>query len=351
MFQLVLRTAIVVGAICGLWSPFATAGEGANPRVLKASDRRLNKEFDYLVFDLGKGVELKLVKVSAKGKTFTIGSSKQEQEAVATKYFNGKRFGGADLESEQSVTMTDDYYIGRFEVTRGQFRRFVEDTGYVTEPEATDGGYGFNEALNKFEGRNKKYIWSNYGVSTQTDDYPVTNITRTDARKFCEWLAKKAEGKAHVREVRLPGEAEWEFACRAGSQSRFSFGDDDEKLAEYANVADATLNERFPNPSAIKAKDGHVFAAPVGQFKPNDFGIYDMHGNVWEWVEDHYGKYSNLPKERNGLQTVNQGESRPVLRGGSWGFGPRDSRCAIRYIVGAGASRYGAAGFRVVCVP
>jgi sulfatase modifying factor 1 len=235
-------------------------------------------------------------------------------------------------------------------VTRGQFRRFIEDTNYKTDAELSEGGYGWNEAKKAFEGRDRKYSWKNTGVSTQNDDYPVTNVTRNDARKFCEWLAKKAGGRRKPREVRLPGEAEWEFACRAGSKGRFGYGDDEEKLAEYANVADATAKEMFPKWNTIQATDGHVFAAAVGSFRPNDFGLYDMHGNVWEWVEDYYGKYAALPKTRNALETKKQGEERPILRGGAYYNGPQDCRCARRYLVGIGG-RYGAAGFRVVCVP
>lgn len=337
--------AILAAATCG-----RAIADDANPRVVRARDSKLNKEFEYLVYDLGKGVELKLVKVPAKDKTFTIGSSQEEQDAAVKRFFDGKRPAWMDFENEHAVTLTDDFYIGQFEITRGQFRRFVEDTGYKTETEQTEGGYGWNEDLKKFEGRDKKYSWKNTGVRSQGDQHPVTNVTRNDARRFCEWLAKKGDGKMRLREVRLPGEAEWEFACRAGSRSRFSFGDDEEKLAEYANVADASYNEKFRNPNAIQAKDGHVFAAPVGQFDPNDFGLYDMHGNVWEWVEDYYGKYAALPKERNQLQTSKQGEERPILRGGAWYTGPRDCRCAYRYLVGIGG-RYGAAGFRVVCMP
>ena len=328
----------------------APAADG-NPRIEKGRDPRLNKEFDYLVFNLGKQIEMKLVKVPAKGKTFTIGSSKEEQDAVVTKYFAGKRPDWVDFESDHTVTLTDDYFIGQCEVTRGQFRRFVEDTGYQTDAEQTEGGYGWNDELKKFEGRDRKYSWTNTGAPGQSDAHPVTNISRADARKFCEWLAKKADGKVRLREVRLPGEAEWEFACRAGSRGRFCFGDDEEKLAEYANIADAAWNERFPNPGGIKANDSHVFAAPVGQFKPNDFGLYDMHGNVWEWCEDFYGKYAALPNERNQIQTANQGQLRAVMRGGACYAGPSDNRCAFRWLVGAGASRYGNGGFRVVCMP
>jgi len=321
-----------------------------NPRTATATDASLKREFEYLIFDLGKGVELKLVKIKAKGMTFTIGSTNEEQEKVTRDYFGGKRQGQLDFEEAAPVTLTDDYYIGQFEVYRAQFRRFVEETKYVTDGEMLEGGYGYNEETKKFEGRHKKYTWQNTGVSSAGEKHPVTNVSRNDARKFCEWLAKKTDGKVKLREVRLPGEAEWEFACRAGGNGRFCYGDEGEKLAEFANIADATWHECFPNPMAIKAKDGHVFAAPVGQFKPNDFGVYDMHGNVWEWCDDFFGKYSALPREGNARQTKSQGEGRPVLRGGSWGLPPGACRSANRYLVGAGPSRYGAAGFRVVCI-
>lgn len=347
----IFLTAVVTAALFGISSESQTCADGPNPRLANTRDAKLYKEFEYLIFDLGKGIYLKLVKVSAKGKSFIIGSSKSEQEAVVKKHFDGKRPDWIDFEADHSVTLTDDYFIGQREVTRGQFRRFVEDAGYTTDAEQSEGGYGWNEELKKFEGRDKKYSWKNTGAPGQSEEHPVTNVSRADARKFCEWLAKKADGKVRLREVRLPGEAEWEFACRAGSTGRFCFGDDEEKLAEYANVADATWNEKFPNPKAIKAKDGHVFAAPVGQFKPNEFGLYDMHGNVWEWCEDFFGKYSALPKDRNGIQKKNQGQLRPVLRGGAWYLNPGSCRSANRYIVGVGSSRYGAAGFRVVAVP
>ncbi len=345
-----LSVLLPLGCLLGMAGGRGAVAEGTTPRLVKERDVKLGKELEYLVFDLGKGVELKFVKVAAKGKTFAIGSSKQEQDAAVKKYFDGKRPAWMDFENEQEVTLTDDYYIGRFEVTRGQFRRFVEDAKYTTETETTEGGYGWNEKESKFEGRDRKYSWKNTGVSTQADGHPVTNITRNDARRFCEWLAKKADGKLKLREVRLPGEAEWEFACRAGSKDRFAFGDDEEKLAVYANVADATAKEAFPKWNTIKAKDGHVFAAPVGSLQPNAFGLYDMHGNVWEWVEDYHGKYSALPKTRNAIQTTKQGEDRPILRGGAYYNGARECRCAYRYLVGIGG-RYGAAGFRVVCVP
>ena len=348
MFQSWSVSIVLVALAGGDPSPAALS----HPRIVQATDPKLKREFEHLVFDLGKEVELKLVKIEAKGKTFTIGSTKEEQEKVTREYFEGKRPGQLEFEEAASVTLTDDYYIGQFEVNRAQFRRFVEDTKYVTDAENLEGGYGYNEETMKFEGRNRKYTWQNTGVSSAGEMHPVTNVSRNDARKFCEWLLKKYDGRIKLREVRVPGEAEWEYACRAGSTARFCSGDDDERLAEFANVADATWKEKLggPNAKALRASDGHAFAAPVGQFKPNQFGVYDMHGNVWEWCDDFYGKYSALPKENNARQTKS-GETRPVLRGGAWHLSPGASRCANRFLVGAGPSRYGAAGFRVVAVP
>ncbi len=153
-----------------------------------------------------------------------------------------------------------------------------------------------------------------------------------------------------MRGSMLPGEAEWEFACRAGSQTRFHFGDDDERLVEFANVADTAAREKKLASVTLAGSDGFPYSAPVGRFKPNPCGLYDMHGNVWEFCEDNYGKYAALPKERNALQTVVQGEIRPVMRGGAWHLTGSDCRCANRFIVGS-TGRYATGGFRVLCLP
>lgn len=328
-----------------------TAGSsGSNPTKVRVRDPKIDKEFDHLIFDLGKGVKLSCVKVTAKGQTFHIGSSEQEQTALVERYFNGKKPGTLAMETEQSVTLTDDYYLGQFEVTRGQFRRFVEETGYQTIPEQTDGGKGWDAKEQKFVGADRRFSWRDMGLEFETDDYPVANVAIGDARKFCEWLLQKSDAPSRIKEVRLPGEAEWEFACRAGSSSRFFFGDDEEQLVQYANVADASAREKNTASLTLAGRDGFPYSAPVGMFKPNPFGLYDMHGNVWEYCEGYYGKYSDLPKERNALQMTMQREGRPVMRGGAWHLTGRDVRCANRYIVGA-TGRYATGSFRVLCLP
>ena len=100
-------------------------------------------------------------------------------------------------------------------------------------------------------------------------------------------MAQQKEGKTY----RLPTEAEWEYACRAGTTTRYYSGDDPETLAKVGNVADAAFKAKFPDwRYTIKASDGYVFTAPVGKFKPNAFGLYDMHGNAWQWCSDWYGR-------------------------------------------------------------
>ena len=150
-------------------------------------------------------------------------------------------------------------------------------------------------------------------------------VTWNDAVAFCKWLSKK-EGKTY----RLPTEAEWEYACRAGTTTRYYSGDDSESLAKVGNVADATAKAEFPNWTwAIKASDGYVFTSPVGQFRPNAFGLYDMHGNASQWCADRYGKdyYAESPVDDPAGPV--SGRDR-VLRGGPWDERPDIARSANR---------------------
>jgi len=109
----------------------------------------------------------------AKGQKFRIGSSKQEQEAVAAKFFDGKPPGKLAMEDEQTVTRFAQGFLAQYEVTRGQFRRFVEETGYQTIPEQTDAGKGWNANEQKFVGADKRFCWRDTGLDFQTDDHPV----------------------------------------------------------------------------------------------------------------------------------------------------------------------------------
>jgi sulfatase modifying factor 1 len=249
-----------------------------------------------------------------------------------------------DIESQHRVRITKPLYLGVHEVTVGQFRRFVEAKSYRTEAEQDgEGGYGFNESSNSWF-QNAKYTWRNCGFA-QGDDHPVVNVSWNDAKAFCDWLSAQ-EGKTY----RLPTEAEWEYACRAGTNTVYSSGDDPEILARVGNVADATAKAKFHNRDlAIKASDDYVYTAPVGRFQPNAFGLYDMHGNVWEWCQDWYDKdyYQGSPTDDpQGPPTA----SDRVRRGGSWYSDAGYCRAARRGSF-APSIRSDSMGFRVALVP
>ena len=164
-----------------------------------------------------------------------------------------------DEKPPHRVRITKPFYLGQFHVTVGQFRQFVEQSGYT--PSVLVAGVSWKTAF-----------------PSQPDDCPVVNVSWNDAQAFCDWLSKK-EGKAY----RLPTEAEWEYACLAGTQAKWSFGDDGGKLGDYAWFSG---NSRF-----------HTH--PVGQKKPNAWGLYDMLGNACEWCADWYDKgyYASSPVE------------------------------------------------------
>jgi formylglycine-generating enzyme len=252
-----------------------------------------------------------------------------------------------DEHPQHRVRITQPFYLGVHEVTVGQFRKFVEETGYKTDAEKGTGGikgaFGFDPKTGEF-GLSEDYSWRNTGFE-QTDEHPVVNVSWNDAVAFCDWLSRK-EGKTY----RLPTEVEWEYACRAGTTTRYYHGDDPEGLAAVGNVADATAKAKFPDWDwPIKAEDGYVFTAPVGKFKPNGFGLYDMHGNVWEWCADWYGEEYYRASPADDPKGPDSGANR-VLRGGSWLNRPDFIRSAFRSW-DVPASRYDSSGFRLARTP
>jgi formylglycine-generating enzyme required for sulfatase activity len=198
------------------------------------------------------------------------------------------------------VVFTKPFYMGRYEVTRGQFARFVEDTGYVTEAE-------------KGEACVEPSSWRGGGALQQDDRHPVVMVSWEDAVAFCRWLSGKSG-----RDVRLPTEAEWEYACRAGSATRFCFGDSADGLGEYAWYEDNSGEGEYP-------------VHPVGEKRANSWGLHDMHGNVYEWCADRYGPYPGGTADKTARL------SRPpwrVLRGGDATRTPEYCRSANRWNLG-----------------
>lgn len=276
--RLVLGLAGLVGGLHALGFP-ARADEGRTTASLITNSL---------------GMKLKLIPAGE----FLMGSSESEKPRI-------------DGEGPQHrVRITRPFYLGIHEVTRGQFASFVRDKNYRTEPERDGkGGYGTDD-----QGQWKQkpeYSWRNPGF-TQTDDHPVVNLSWNDAVAFCEWLSRKEE-----KNYRLPTEAEWEYACRSGTTTMYQHGNDPEELAQVGNVADGTAKGKFSSWRTIRAKDGYVFTAPVGQFQANEFGLFDMHGNVWEWCSDWYDVKYYATSPVSDPAGAASGSIR-VFRGGCW---------------------------------
>jgi sulfatase modifying factor 1 len=261
-----------------------------------------------LALDLGGGAPLELRRVPS-GK-FTEGSGPEE-------------IGRENDETPRAVMISKPLYLGKYEVTRGQFARFVGETRYVTEAEkGQSGGFGWD---GKQLVQKKEYTWRSPGFA-QTDDDPVVLVTFGDANAFAAWASRKSGHR-----VRLPTEAEWEYAARAGTTTPWYAG----KTEEDA------LASGWLKPSSGNATH------PVGQKKPNAFGLYDMTGNVYEWCRDVYAPYppgQALDPEATTNPTAEP--ERRVLRGGSWLKDPKRARSAARYRNTPG-SRNADNGFRV----
>lgn len=271
-------------------------------------------------------IDLKLVKIPAG--QFAMGAN----DASATR--------DDDLDAEaqtprphekpvHDVKITHPFYISEKEITVNQFGQFVKETGYETEAESDAlGGEVWNAKTNKFE-RNTSTNWKNPGFP-QTGDHPVVLVTYKDALAFTDWLSKKT-GKT----VRLPTEAEWEYAARAEDpsfqiSSRWAFGDNRVDLPQFAWF-----------------KDNSDFAThPVGSTKPNDFGLYDVHGNAEEWVMDWFDPnfYGNSPP--SDPKGPDFGAAR-VLRGGSFKSSPSQVASGTRNRA-VPTARQNTNGFRVV---
>ena len=231
--------------------------------------------------------------------TFEMGSS---AETVPLKYRK------CEMPPHQ-VSIPRPFWMCQTETTVSQFRRFVEETGFVTEAEQDQTG------CNRLDLNTGKVIqdpavtWRTPGFP-QSDRHPVVGVSHRDALAYCRWLTNK-----HGHSFRLPTEAEWEYACRAGTTTAFSSGHRPKDLQGFANASDQSLKHVFSRASGSAPwDDGHPFTAPVASYQPNRFGMYDMHGNVGEWCADWFAPDSYSQQYAQ--------ERRPrkwrVVRGGSW---------------------------------
>ena len=281
------------------------------------------------------------------------------------------------------VQLTEPFEVAKHEVTVGLFKQFVDDTGYVTDAEKNGTAIGFDPTKNDTSERmlhfdrfrvDPKYTWRNPGFPQQ-DDHPVVCVSWNDATAFCKWLSERdREGQTY----RLPTEAEWEYVAKAGTNTWYSFGNDPDKTYQCGNVADAALEQAHPGLTEFQRVlrlnpgegDGVVYTAAVGSFKANPWEIHDVHGNVWEWVQD---KYEELEyQERVKKATKAQAKSREevvivdptgpektssekfgdwrVIRGGGWNVSPISCRSGMR-AYGEAGDAFCYTGFRLVRSP
>lgn len=225
---------------------------------------------------------------------------------------------------QHRVNLRKAFSLGKYEVTVGEFRRFVEASGYRTQAE---GGSGCNFFTGKEWPVDKAKNWQNPGFS-QTDQHPVVCVTWKDMKTYVNWL-KSQTGKAY----RLPTEAEWEYSTRGGMLTARHWGNVPEQACEYANVPDRMAKREFPSLPILDCEDGHVYTAPVGSYSPNRFRLNDTLGNVWEWVEDCWHiNYRGSPSDGRAWREENGGKcDQRVIRGGSWRARPEHLRVSNRF--------------------
>ncbi len=284
---------------------------------------------DARIIDLGKGVTMKMMRIPA------------------GKFIMGDANGETDERPPTLVTIDSDLWMAAFEVTNAQYHRFdpAHDSGYFTK---------------RFQGPDGP------GLSIAEPEQPVVRVSWQRAMDFCRWLSKETG-----MNFTLPTEAQWEYACRAGSQSPLSFGDLDADFSQWANVADKSLSVH-PGPTGglesnitahfgkgilesavyggniicdIRFNDGAIATSKVGSYKPNSWGLYDMHGNACEWTRTTYKPYPY--KANDGHDPLTE-SGRKVVRGGSWCDRPERCRSAFRLSYPAW-QRVHNVGFRVVC--
>ena len=233
------------------------------------------------------------------------------------------------------VAIWEPFAVGIHEVTREEYGHFVKETGRSTAKKCRTYKNG------KWKERSGR-SWKKPGFK-QGGNYPVVCVSWDEAKAYVEWLSRKT-GEAY----RLLNEAEWEYAARAGTRTARHWGSGETGQCRYANGADRKLKRRYSKWKwAVASRDDkHVHTSPAGTYQPNGFGLHDMSGNVWEWVEDcWHGSYEGAPTDGSAW-TSGGNCSRRVLRGGSWRDVPGDLRSASRGRVAAG-NRGVDGGFRI----
>jgi formylglycine-generating enzyme required for sulfatase activity len=244
----------------------------------------------------------------------------------------GDKDGQPDEFPLTTVTIEKPFWMGKFEITNEQYAQF--DPSHDSRFEHK-GSWIFSEG--------------HLGWPLNHPKQPVVRVSRQDAVAFCNWLCEKTGQK-----VTLPTEAQWEWACRAGTDSPLCYGGLDTDFSAFANMADVTIRQlaydtdgRYTmdlTPRDDRFDDRKLVTANVGTYKPNPWGLHDMHGNVWEWTRSAYTPYPYRPDDgRNDIT----GTGETTVRGGSWRDRPKRCRSAFRLSYPPWQKVYNV-GFRIV---
>ena len=259
----------------------------------------------------------------------------------AGEYWMGSPEGEAGRDEDEGprhrVRIGEVFAVGKYEVTRGEYGAFVRATGRNMSGGCLVWDVGAGK-WKKEEGRS----WVNAGYD-QGEGHPVVCVSWADAKAYVAWLSEKT-GKAY----RLLSEAEWEYVARGGTETSRYWGDSEVGQCDHANGGDVTLKEEYGDWKWVTApcRDGSIHTSEVGRYGENGYGLADMLGNVWEWVEDCWHEsYGGAPEDGSAWVTGGNCDRR-VLRGGSWVNEPWNLRSAIRSRDSAGFRGYGD-GFRI----
>jgi formylglycine-generating enzyme required for sulfatase activity len=284
------KTAIAVGLV--LFATLPARGQRTPDKVALAEPRAPYEGTKVGQTRDDNGLQTMLVWIPAG--EFTMGSPKNEK-------------GHDDDENQVHVTLTKGFWLGQHEVTEAEWQRVMQTTP-----------------------------WSGQRCVKEGDNFPATCVSWEEATKFCEKFTEQERNAGRLPaawQYSLPTEAQWEYACRAGTRSSYSFGGNESDLRDYG----------WFNKNAYDG--GEKYAHEVGHKKPNLWGLYDMHGNVWEWCRDAYSK--KLPGGTD-PQGPSEGSLR-VIRGGSWVMIPELCRAAYRFRLSPDY-RYDSLGFRIAAV-
>lgn len=243
---------------------------------------------------------------------FVMGSSTAEttRERIKEEYLRWEK-------PQHDVTIRRNFAMGKYSLTRGEWTQYLRESGRTIPKGCT----WYNGTENQFDNNRS---WSEPGFA-QTDRHPVVCVSGSDAREFAQWLSMKT-GKYY----RLPTEAEWEYAARAGSATARYWGEEDAAQCDFANGADTLASGKYTFITwGVSCRDGFAETSPVGSFRANGFGLYDTLGNVWQWAEDCWNEdFAGAPTDGSAWKSGDCGKL--AIRGASWRNNPGSLRAANR---------------------